>query len=337
VIFFRVNPVRVENFRPATFWILLVILAVYPQFTSAQSADSHPMTLADYIAELDHCSAVLNASPVDPAAVHALRASLPPSWNVTTGDAHYDIPTQWLSGHLAGIEKNPGARTPDLTEAREKLKIYRNDAEALADAIATERNPAEARSRINSILNSREFHGQEGPSWFDVFMQRVREWIDRKLEKIFGPIARKGIGNLVAWIAIGLAGLLLLYWTVRFLMRGGANAEMDLSGAAPIGHDWRRWLREAREAAGRGDFRAAIHAAYWTAIVRMEETHSLPEDRSRTPRESLKLIGRTNAAYAPMAQLTRRFELIWYGYRAATATDWDDAAQQLETLGCLRS
>ena len=39
----------------------------------------------------------------------------------------------------------------------------------------------------------------------------------------------------------------------------------------------------------------------------------------------------------PMAHLTRRFELTWYGYHAATSADWDDAMQQLETLECLRS
>jgi hypothetical protein len=49
------------------------------------------------------------------------------------------------------------------------------------------------------------------------------------------------------------------------------------------------------------------------------------------------MIAQDSSAYAPLAQLTRRFELVWYGYRDATAADWDDAAQQLEILGCLRS
>jgi hypothetical protein len=328
---------RVAYFRPAALWILLAIMAGYPPQASSQAAGSQSLTVQGYIAELDRCSTVLNTSSLDPAAVRTLRTSLPTSWSVTTGEAHYAIPTQWLSGDLLEIEKNPGAHTPALDQAREKIELYRHDAQALEDSIASPRNLAAPRSRVNAILSSREFRGQQGPTWFDVLEQRVRDWIDRQLEKIFGPIRRKAIGNLVAWIAIALAGGLLLFWTVRFLMRSGPSQEMDLSGAAPIGHDWRRWLREAREAASRGDFRAAIHAAYWTAIVRMEETNSLPEDRSRTPRESLKLIGRTNTAYAPLAQLTRRFELVWYGYRAATATDWDDAAQQLETLGCPRS
>jgi len=325
------------NFRRAALCALLAIFAAGAPLAFGQSSGSQPLSLQDYIGQLDRCSAILSASPVDPAAVRAFRTSLPSSWDVNTGEAHYSVPTQWLSGDLSEIEKNRGAHAPALDQAREKLQLYRADAQSLADSMRSQRNLAEPRGRINAILTSREFRGQEGPTWFDVLEQRIHDWINRKLEKIFGPIRRRAIGNLVAWIAIGLAGGLLLFWTVRFLMRTGPGAEMSLSGAAPIGRDWRRWLREAREAASRGDFRAAIHAAYWTAIIRMEETNSLPEDRSRTPRESLKLIGRSSAAYAPLYQLTRRFELVWYGYRAATATDWDDAAQQLEILGCPRS
>jgi hypothetical protein len=335
-----VRIVRIETGRLPVFCLLLAILSAWPSTTFAQSPNSNfpqALTLKEYIAELDRCAAVLNASPVNPAAVEALRDSLPSNWTVEAEDGHYTIGTQWLSGDLVEIERNPGANTPALAQARQKLALYRADAQALATSIDSQRDPAQLRKRLNSILSSREFRGQQGPTWFNVLERRILDWIERQLDKIFGPIRRSKLGNMVAWIAIGLVGVLLLFWTLRFLMRTGQSAEMDLSGAAPIGSDWRRWLREARDAAGRGDFRAAIHAAYWTAIVRMEETRSLPEDRARTPRESLRMIAQDSSAYAPLAQLTRRFELVWYGYRDATAADWDDAAQQLEILGCLRS
>jgi hypothetical protein len=332
--------VRIETGRLSVFYLLLAILSAWPSATFAQSPNSilpQTLTLKEYIAELDRCATVVNQSPVSPAAVEALRDSLPSHWTVTAEGRPYTIGTQWLSGDLVEIERNPGANTPALAQARQKLALYRADAQALATSIDSQRDPAQSRNRLNSILSSREFRGQQGPTWFDVLERRILDWIDRQLDKIFGPVRRRKLGNVVAWIAIGLVGVLLLFWTLRFLMRAGQTADMDLSGAAPIGSDWRRWLREARDAAGHGDFRAAIHAAYWTAIVRMEETKSLPEDRARTPRESLRMIGQDSSAYAPLAQLTRRFELVWYGYRDATAADWDDAAQQLEILGCLRS
>jgi len=160
----------------------------------------------------------------------------------------------------------------------------------------------------------------------------------RHLEKLFGRIGvSAAVGNTIAWTLVSLVTLLLAFWCVRSLIAGASRAEMDLRGATPAGQDWRHWAREARAAAERGDYRAAIHAAYWTAVARLEENHLLPEDRSRTPRESLRLLQRGNSAYAPLARLTSRFELTWYGYKAATSADWDDAMKQLETLDCLRS
>lgn len=318
------------------------ILAVFAPIVRCQS-DASPvpstsLSLPEYISELDRCSAALSGSPTSPA-LHDLRVSLPANWTVTVGDTHYNVATDWLTGPLQVIEKNPGANPDSLAQTRRKLQTYRDAAQAMAASTASQ-NLSQSRTRLDAILSAREFSGLSGPSWVDVLKARVYAWIGRQLEKLFGRVGRaKSIGNLIAWSVVILAGLLLLLllWTVRFLMHAGARSELDLSGATPLNRDWHRWLREARDAAARGDYRAAIHAGYWTAIVRMEETKSLPEDRSRTPRESLRLIRRESAEYAPLLQLTRRFELVWYGYRSATAADWSDAVQQLETLGCLRS
>jgi Domain of unknown function (DUF4129) len=335
---------RMANRRLRRFVLLFAIGSTIPLATFSQSPNSvsqqslaQPLTLQEYIAELDHCAASLNGSPVDSRAVHELRTTLPAKWIVTTGNARYAIGTEWLSGALSSIETDPSASNSVLAPTRQKLEALRQEAQSLVDSIETQQSAAQSRNRLNAILSAREFRGQPGPTWLDVWKQRIRDWIDRQLERIFGRVPGRKIGNWVAWIVVILGGLLLLFWTLRFLMHAGQHSEMDLSGATPVGRDWRRWLREAREAAGRGDYRTAIHAAYWAAIVRMEELKALPEDRARTPRESLKLIDRGSVAYAPLLQLTRRFELVWYGYRAATAADWADAAQQLETLGCPRS
>ena len=324
---------------------LLVLLLVCAFFVSpaavfsqsANPAEPQPFTLAQYIQELDRCSAALNRTPLDPKAVHELRASLPASWTVATDRGRYTIDMAWLSSGLASAEEPGGATNEAVRQARERLATYREDAKSLEQGLQRQRDLAQSRAKLNAILGTREFQGQQGPTWLDIERQKLRDWIYRQLEKIFGRARVKSIGNLVAWTLVAVACGLLLFWTLRFLLRAGQRTDMDLSGAAPVGHDWRRWLRQARDAAKRGEYRAAIHAAYWAAIVRMEETQSLPEDRSRTPRESLRLIGRGSPAYAPLSQLTRRFELVWYGYRDATAADWDDASQQLEMLGCPRS
>jgi hypothetical protein len=321
--------------------VLMSLPGLWPPKGFCQSvsalAPQQSLTLQEYIAELDRCSAVLDATPIHAAALHELRVTLPANWTVAADGTRYTVTTAWLTGGLAGIESNARASSDALTQTRLKLQSYRESAQAMQTLMAS-RDLAQSRKRLDAIMSAREFRGQRGPSWLDVLKARMWSWIIRQLDRLFGRLGgSKTIGNFVAWTVILLSCLLLLFWTVRFLMRAGSRSEMNLSGATPMNQDWHRWLRDARAAAGRADYRAAIHAAYWAAIVRMEETKSLPEDRSRTPRESLRLIRKESAEYAPLLRLTQRFELVWYGYRSATDADWSDAVQQLETLGCLRS
>jgi hypothetical protein len=143
------------------------------------------------------------------------------------------------------------------------------------------------------------------------------------------------VGNVIAWVLISLAAVLLAFWAVRSLLAAASRSEMDLRGTPPAGQDWRYWVAQARSLAERGDYRSAIHAAYWGGIARLEEKQLLSADRTRTPRESLRMVSRENAR-APLARLTQHMEFTWYGYRSATSADWDEAARELETLECLQ-
>ena len=202
-------------------------MAAVCQSTSS-SASQQSLSLNEYIAELDRCSTILNSSAGNPAALHDLRVSLPAEWKVTAGDATYSVATDWLTGPLAGIEKNPSASGDALAQIRQKLDAYRKAARAL-EIPAAPQSLAQSRTRLNTILSAREFRGQQGPSWLDALKARIWSWIIRQLERLFGGVGRaKSIGNIVAWTVIVLACLLLLFWTVRFLMRAGPRSEMDL-------------------------------------------------------------------------------------------------------------
>jgi hypothetical protein len=309
---------------------------VFCQATNAP-ASPQPLSLQNYVSELDRCSAALANPERDPAALHDLRVSLPTDWAVKVGDQGYSVSTDWLVDGLAKIESNPRANGDTLGQIQQRLATYLKAAQALGMPSSAP-SIEQSRARLNEILAAREFQTVRAPSWFEVQRARFYAWLVRQFDKLLGRIGLpRSIGNVIAWIVIALATLLLLLWAVRASIRIESRPEMDLRGASALGQDWHHWLREARDAAGHGDYRSAIHAAYWAAVARLEETNSLPEDRSRTPRESLRLVQKESAAYAPLSELTRRFELVWYGYRSATAADWNDAMQQLETLGCLRS
>jgi hypothetical protein len=299
------------------------------------SAAAKEIGLAEYVSELDRCTQALDRGAGDPAALRGLRDTLPSAWKVREGRVSYSVDTAWLTDALAGIAINPGKQKERLTATRQRLAALRESARALeAQDLQgkTQRDGGEKaeRAKLDKILSAKEFQQAQGPSWFDAMKARFYDWLYRQLDKLHIPHSG-AIGNGIAWLVILLAVALVAVWAVRSFVRG-RTADIDLRNAAAPGRDWRYWLREARAAAERHDYRAAIHAAYWAGVSRMEEASLLPEDRSRTPRESLRLVRRESSEYAPLAALTRSFELVWYGYRAATETEWNEAMQQLEQL-----
>jgi Domain of unknown function (DUF4129) len=329
-----------KTFLKRTRWLILpfAFVVLFPGLASSQSlnspAPSRDLTFEEYIFELDRCSQALRNGEKDTATLHGFRASLPAEWIVKSGDERFTVSTEWLRSGLAEFEGNPRASASLLLPAEKRIATLREAVRELETA-SSPRDLRQVRDRLDKILSAREFAGLRGPSWWDVVQARIKEWFYKQFEKLFGHLGHaKAAGNVIAWGLILTAAILLAVWAVRLSKRGGRNPDMDLRGARPTGQDWHYWMREAAAAAKNNDYRAAIHAAYWAAVSRMEEANLLPEDRSRTPRESLRLIQRESSQYAPLKQLTLRFELVWYGYRFATAAEWNDAVQQLEKIGC---
>ena len=318
--------------------LAIPICLVLSSLGSASAAPSSALSISldEYISELDRCSAALANSGHDPAGLHKLQVSLPSEWTVHAGNQQYTVAADWLKADLAKAETVPPNRSL-IEQAQREIRSYREAAEAFALSVPT-RNLEESRAQLNRILAAKEFQALHGPTWFDRLRAYIEDWIVRQLEMLFAKIGHgRTISNAIAWMVVTLSALLLALWVVRATARTAPQTEIDLRGASPAGQDSRHWLLEARAAAARGDYRSAIHAGYWAAIASLEEAQLLAENRARTPRESLGLIRRESAEYAPLFELTRRFDLIWYGYRSADRSDWSDAIKHLERLGCLRS
>lgn len=330
-----------------TRWLrsILVVVLLFFSFgvsaASASTANSTPerttptMGLAEYKAELERWSRALESAQKNPAEIEMLRRSLPPRWSVESGGAKFEVPTSWLDLALHDMQTDPRASAVHAREAAQHLAALQREADAFA---APGRGPSldVARGRLEAILSRREFATMSGPSALDRLLQRIGDWLARLLSKIFGHARlSRQMGNIFAWSAIVLAFVLLAIWVMRYLRRRSQQDGLNLRGAAPLPTGSRDWAKAAVAAAQRGEYREAIHCAYWAGVARLEELGALPEDRSRTPRESLRLLKPENANRVPMADLTQRFELVWYGDRPATATDWGEAASQLERIGCL--
>jgi len=322
--------------------VCVFFLLLIPRFAPAwqQAQGPHAKTqdstngayeVASLTAELARISAVLEKKP-GAQELTALRDSLPAQWTVTTPEKEYAISTVFLRGQL---------NADSTSIARQWVEHLK----AQLESYTAMRPPGAANSRaeLDSILGSPEFAAVHPPTRWDIFRQRIAAWVERMLLRLFGGLVRYPIGGqILFWAVVVVCVGFLALWVFRF------TVSRDRIDALPPGHvaaptrTWQEWIRAARLAADKNDFREAIHSAYWAGITRLEDTGMLPKDRTKTPREYLRLILQPSprelispAAYRePLTVLTNRLERTWYGNRAASGEDFRDTLQQVEALGC---
>jgi len=300
----------------------------------AQTPENPPLSqefdLPAYEAELDRCAAAIK----HPDAIRELRKSLPRIWFVRTVDSRMDVSTAWLDQKLERIEKDPATSAAIVNEVQAHLVAMRETAKEL-EAASQQPSLGNAREHLDKILQRPEFAGEQGPGQWELLRERIGRWLGDQILRLMramhlGPAT----GNVIAWTVVGLAFLALCYYVFQILAGRSPlpgtppDAPTDLAEA-------REWARDALAAAERGDYREAVHCAYWAAVVRLETLGLLKRDRARTPRESLRILNPHPAEQKLLREFTRHFELIWYGYRPASAQDWSEARAHLEKMGCL--
>ena len=272
---------------------------------------------AELSAQLRQIESGLDANPP------SMPASLPDQWNIATSDGQYSISSQPLRA-LLGEERIPAARQWVDRMATE-LESYSNPpAEAGSNA----------RASLDKILARREFSGVHPPSAWDLFRDRVALWLLSLLQRILGVAAQHGaMGQALVWVLVAAAIGFIAMWLIRLWRRTDPILALPRVGPILVARDSTAWLREARQRAADGQWREAIHAAYWAGIARLQESRALAEDRTRTPREYLRLIPSGQPAASPLRALTIGLERFWYANQSAGAQDFEESLKNLESLG----
>jgi hypothetical protein len=295
------------------------------------AAKNRTEDILSFIKELQELSDSLD----DPSAedMAKMRSSLPASWTLHTSDGDYVVSS-------APIDKA-------LEEGKSE------DAQDWADHMLTQvsgyveprpSSNADARQELDKILGSSEFAAVHPPSAWALFRQRLSAWLERMLGKIFSGLGRYPItGEILFWTILLLAVSFLARLLFRFLV---SRDRMQVLGEQEVvftNRTWQEWIRLAKVAAARRDFREAVHSTYWAGIARLEDEAALPKDRSKTPREYLGLVDRPSqheltarpTSYKePLKELTTRLERVWYANRGAGPEDFAEALRQLKALGC---
>jgi hypothetical protein len=340
-----INPLSARGLQ--VFAAILLALFVF-QGGAARAADSPPQSSLSpaydtqtFIKELERLRAGLESARKSTETLRSYRESLPETWAVDAAGRHYDVPTDLLVSRIVKAERQPELRGQQLDQARDYL-----DALAAETASLSGQPPPRtdsARAKLDAILARSEYAHTRQESWWEKLRARISEIfldaLDRILRRVGGQAS---LGYVLLWIGICATAILIAYWIFRRWFRAASVEEMALQASAVPMRSWQEWIFAAREAAGRADYRMAIHCAYWAGIARLQDLGALAPDRAKTPREYLHALTKSKlilpetlaTRQQALTGLTSRLEKIWYGYQIATEADFRDSLTQLETLGC---
>jgi len=347
---------RPERFHPANSFLarsLLLVAAIplaltvfhagtvraagsAPQFSSGAVYDSQ-----SFIEELGRLKAKLEIAGKSTETLRSYRESLPQAWAVDAGGRRYVVPSDLLVSRLLKAEKQPELRGQQLSQTRDYLDALAAEASSLSGQPPPSTDSA--RAKLDAILARSEYAHARQQSWWDKLRARINEILLNALERLLrGVGGQRSLGYVLLWIGVCAAAILIAYWIFRRWFRAARGEEMALKAAGVPSRSWQEWIFAAREAAGRADFRLAIHCAYWAGIARLQEVGALAPDRAKTPREYLRALDKSKPILPEtlairrhaLSLLTLRLEKIWYGYHTATEADFRDSLAQLEALGC---
>jgi hypothetical protein len=302
-----------------------------PAASARQASASATYDIPSFTAELNRLSVALRRSPSSEE-LASIRDALPKQWFVTTPERTYSVSTDPLREELT---------SSSLNDARAWLDHLAVEAQSYSNLRMAD--PQIAQTELTRILAQSEFAAVRRPSAWDLLRKRVEAWLARLIFKILDSISRYPIGGMILfWIIVTGGVSLIALWVFRFLISRDRMDVLPAGGPLIPSRTWQEWVRLAREAANRQDYREAVHAAYWAGIVRLEGTGILPLDRTRTPREYLRLLDEPTshefaprtALHEPLAGLTNRLERTWYANRGAGLVDFRESLKQLEALGC---
>jgi hypothetical protein len=303
-----------------------------PDFSGAKQ-----VSLTDYEQELSRIDQQLKSLVERPETAEDLRESIAEKLDVQSATGTFHIDNQDIRSQLERYSNRPADRGNILPELEYKVEAELEGAQDFA-------RPADstARGKLDAILQGREYRKlSHEPSPMEILKDRLLGWLIRLVERFFrAAAAHPRISVLLMWTIIGgviLGFLVWLYVLLRRTARDDYAFPRDGLGFVPSAKPWQQWLRDAHAAAERGDWRDAVHLAYWCSISYLESSGVWKPDRARTPREYLRTYKAQTGAGGrreSLEALTRRFESVWYAQQAAAAEDFQFSLAQLEKIGC---
>ena len=308
----------------ATLCVLIAMMAA----PHGVAAPAPSISAAEYTLQLQQLRQSLVPEP-QPEQAEKLASGLPDQWTIDSQGKTFTVSSAAIVADLQEYARKPASGA--LTAAREEVDLRLADALAMSDPQIDAGNE---NARLAEILSRREFQRVHGETWLDRIKRQLRELLERWFGRLLTSSAFPVASRIIVWTLVALAVGLLALWLVRAYRE--SNIYTNISGipGAVSEKPWRDWRAEAQAAADGGRWRDAVHLYYWAAISFLEGQGLWRPDRARTPREYLRLLRREDPHRAPLTELTRSFETVWYGDQAANEQSVVATKALLENLGC---
>lgn len=301
----------------------------YVSVSCAVALPAHTFSLPKYIAELDRLSGLAGDTHETPSAGDTAISELRGGWKVEAEGKEFEVDTSQFVDEFEKLRSNPDPQIQqELTQQLDSLKQDAQQFEQPApDSTST-------RAALAQILARGEFHRVHGPTWLDQLKYRILRWLIRILSHLFGSASVPVIGKGLIWSLVALAVLVTAFFVYRAIKQGSRFEQLVPQVMPVSAKHWQLWMQEAQAAARKGQWREAIHLAYWAGISFLEQSGLWKPDKARTPREYIRLLPATSAQRASLATLTRMLELTWYGNQQASSESFAETVALLENLGC---
>jgi uncharacterized membrane protein YuzA (DUF378 family) len=309
-----------SHVRTGRWLVLLLLLLSLAASVKAEAPAPPALSIRDYVAWLDRLLSRIGPLADD--------AEVPPAWRVEASGRSFDVSNAWLLRDVRALRARPDRAARD--RVLDRLRTLRSEAVSFQQPFP---DASASRALLNDILKRREFRDIHGPTRLDRLRQRLLQLVFNLMERLFGFSAIPTVSSLLVYGLIGLAVIVLAAWTFRFMRRSAAAESVVPDRPLVSQKESSVWLSEAHAAAARGNWREAVRLAYWCAVSFLEDKGAWRPDRARTPREYLRLLPPSSEDRPGLTELTRTFELVWYGAEEADSGRFAEALAHLERMG----
>lgn len=331
--------------RPVRCWPALLLFSLLLPGPAATAAPTNkppaPAATPDHTPEvyrqsLQSSVALVQACAASATACVAGRTS-PDLLIHPKGAPTYAVHYGWLRAALEQArDAKPSHRVQTMSAASARLT------QDLAFLQQPAINPQQVQAQLKaaSILQQKQFqYADTGPSWWQLLLSHISNWLDHLLFlAAMASAHRPWIGRLIEWTLLVAASAGLLAYALQVVRKDRALAARWVgpngTAAREPGVDWPAL---AQAAAAVGNWREAVHAAYWAAIERLSREGRWEQQSAattlRTPREYLRLLENGSRQREWLGTLTGLLERVWYAQRPTGERDYAQACDLAGMLG----